>query len=308
MLWINVKRIMRSGFFGFFRNGFVSLSSVLVMVVTLFVIGSVIFSGAILSAVLQEIKNKVDVNVYFVTSAPEADILALKSSLEKLPEVELVSYVSREQELTDFRQRHKNDEFILQALNELPDNPLGAKLNIKAKEPQQYEGIATFLHGKNILSNNGKTIVAEINYAKNKDAIEKLSKIIATADKLGFTFTLVLALISILITFNTIRLVIFISKEEISVMRLVGASSFYIRGPFIISGIMYGAIAGILTLIIFYPISLWFGKTTANFFITFNMFDYYISNFPQIFIIIVGSGICIGAVSSYLAVRRYLKM
>lgn len=308
MFKTNVKRIIKSGFFGFFRNGFVSLSSVLVMVITLSVIASVIFMSAILNSSLEEIRNKVDVNVYFFTTAQESDILALKKSIEKLPEVKQVEYVSAKEELENFKTRHENDQFTLQALDELSENPLGAKLNIKAKEPQQYEGIAAFLAGENIISRNGQSIVDNVNYAKNKTAIDKLSKIISSAQKLGFFFTLLLIIVSILITFNTIRLVIFISRDEISVMRLVGASALYIRGPFVVSGVLYGVLSGIFTLIIFYPLTLWLGKISSTFFIGFNVLDYYISNFAQIFLIVMGSGIFIGAVSSYLAVKRYLKI
>lgn len=308
MFRTNLKRIIKSGFFSFFRNSFVSLSSVLVMIVTLAVIGSVVFFSAILHASLTEIRNKVDVNVYFVTTAQEEDILAIKSSLEVLPEVQSVVYVTKEQELEDFKKRHENDQFTLQALEELGVNPLGAKLNIKAKEPQQYEGIATFLQGDNILSANGSVIVDNINYLKNRDAINKLSQIIDSAQRVGFFFTIILVIISILITFNTIRLVIFISREEISVMRLVGASSFYIRGPFVVSGVMYGALAGLITLALFYPVTLWLGSVTEDFFVGLNVFDYYISHFVQIFAVVVGSGIAIGAVSSYWAVKRYLKI
>ncbi|MSR73407.1 ABC transporter permease [Candidatus Parcubacteria bacterium] len=310
MFKTNVKRIIKSGFFGFFRNGFVSLSSVLVMVITLSVIASVIFMSAILNSSLEEIRNKVDVNVYFFTTAQESDILALKKSIEKLPEVKQVEYVSAKEELENFKTRHENDQFTLQALDELSENPLGAKLNIKAKEPHQYEGIAAFLTGENIISRNGQSIVDNVNFPRNKTAIDKLSKIISSAQKLGFFFTLLLIIVSILITFNTIRLVIFISRDEISVMRLVGASALYIRGPFVVSGVLYGVLSGIFTLIIFYPLAIFFGSNfpSSDFDIGFNVLDYYISNFAQTFLIVMGSGIFIGAVSSYLAVKRYLKI
>ena len=308
MVWINIKRIIRSGFYSFFRNGLVSLSSILVMVITLSVICSIIFFSAILDATLEEVRNKVDVNVYFVTTASEDDILAIKKKVESLQEVAVAVYISREKALEDFKKRHENDQFTLQALDELGENPLGATLNIKAKEPSQYEGIAEFLKGKNILSNDGAVLVDKVNYFQNKVAIDKLSKIIDSADRLGFIFTIVLVMISILITFNTIRLVIYMSKDEISVMRLVGASTFYIRGPFIFTGILYGIIAGLITLILFYPITYWLGGATKNFFIGINIFTYYFSHFGQIFAVVMLSGILISAVSSYLAVRKYLKI
>lgn len=308
MLWINVKRIIRSGFLNFGRNAFVSLSSVLVMIITLSVICSLIFVSAILNASLEEIKDKVDINVYFVTSAPEGDILSLQKTLESLPEVSLVTYTSREQALSDFQTRHQNDEITLQALDELGDNPLGASLNIRAKDPSQYQGIAEYLETKPILSKDGASIIDKVNYAQNKEAIEKLTSIINSAERLGSIITVVLIAISILITLNTIRLAIYISREEISVMRLVGANSFYIRGPFVVVGTIYGAVAGIITLIAFYPITFWLGDATANFFIGLNVFKYYTSNFGQIFAIIMASGMAIGAISSFLAVRKYLKI
>ncbi len=307
MITTNFKRIIRSGFFNFVRNGFVSLSSVFVMVVTLSVIGSLLFGSAILNATLNELRNKVDLNVYFVQKAPEKDILAIKDTLETLPEVETVNYVSQEQALAEFTVRHETDQLTLQALAELDDNPLGAVLNVKTKEPSQYQGIAEFLQGRNILGSAGTPVVDKVNYYQNKAAIDKLTGIINSSKKLGFILTLVLVIISILITFNTIRLVIFVSREEISVMRLVGASNFYVRGPFVITGVLCGVISGIVTLIIFYPVLFWFGRFTESFFIGFNLFDYYTSNFGQLFAIIIGSGIVIGAVSSFLAVRKYLQ-
>lgn len=308
MYWVSFKRVIRSGLYNFWRNGFVSLSSVLIMLVTLFVIGSVIFLSALLNASLDELKNKVDVNVYFTTNAAEEDILAMKKSIEALPEVEHTTYQSKEEALIAFKERHKDDRYTLQALEELEGNPLGAVLNIKAKDPSQYEGIAKYLESQNALSPDKPDIIDKVNYFQNKEAIDRLSKIIDSADKLGFAITIVLVVVSILITFNTIRLAIFISKEEISVMKLVGASSWYVRGPFITTGILYGAISGLVTLIIFVPLTYWLGDVSENFFIGLNLFDYYISNFGQIFLVIVVSGMLIGALSSFLAVRKYLEV
>ncbi|MDO8590429.1 MAG: permease-like cell division protein FtsX [bacterium] len=308
MLWLNVKRVIRSGFVGFWRNGFVSLASVLVMTVTLFVIGSVIFLLATLDASLTQLKSKVDVNVYLDTTATEEEIMSLKESLQAMPEVKNVEYVSSTQALENFKKRHENDAPTLEALQEVSDNPLSAVLNVVAKDPGQYEAIADFLKSDNALSSNQQVIVRKVNYDDNKTAIAVLSKIIDSAQKLGLAVTLVLVIISLLIIFNTIRLAIYTSREEISVMRLVGASNKYIRWPFMISGILYGIVAGILTLAAFYPLTYWLGTATANFFSGINVYHYYITNFDQIFGIIMGSGVFLGAISSYLAVRRYLTI
>lgn len=308
MLWTNIKRIIKSGFVSFWRNSAVSFASILVMTMTLFVLGSVLFAGAVLDASLNQIRDKVDINVYFVTEAPEEDILALKGSIEALPEVAFVEYVSREGALERFRVRHEGDQLTLQALDELGENPLGANLNIKAKETSQYEGIAEFLKSESVLSTaDEKPIIDKVNYSKNKRAIDKLTEIIDSSETFSFIMIAILVIASIIITFNTIRLAIYTSKDEISVMKLVGASNSYIRGPFVFEGIMYGIVSAIITLIIFYPFTIWLGPLTENFFSDINLFDYYIDNFSKIFFIILGSGVLLGAISSYLAVSRYLK-
>lgn len=303
-----LRRVAKAGFFNFWRSGYVSLASVLVMVVTLSVIGSAIFVSAILNITMEELRDKVDINVYFVTASLENDILALKTKIEALPEVSSVEYTSRGKALENFRLRHENDQITIQALEELGDNPLGATLNIKAKEPSQYEGIANFLNEENILSSEGEKIIDKINYFENRVAIDKLSRIINSTERLGLVLSLALVVVSIIITFNTIRLTIFISREEISVMQLVGASKNYVKGPFVITGVLVGLFSGLITMLLFLPISYWLGGTTENFFIGFNIFSYYLNNFFQILFIVVGSGVAIGAISSFLAVRKYLKL
>ena len=308
MFWTNVKRVVRAGFVSFWRNSFVSLGSVLVMTITLFVIGSVIFLLATLDSSLDDLRSRVDISVYIVPNAPESDILSLQNSLTALPEVKEVQYVSREERFIDYKKRHENDQSTLDALAELSDNPLGAVLNVTAQEPGQYEAIAQFLKIDNVIGANTRAIVAKVNYEDNKTAISVLSQIIVSAQRLSLTVTVILVFLSLLIIFNTIRLAIYTARDEISVMKLVGASNKYIRGPFVIVGVMYGFIAGTITLSAFYPLTRWLGSATANFFNGVNVFHYYISNFSQIFCIIMGSGIFLGVVSSYLAVRRYLKV
>lgn len=308
MLWTNLKRVMRAGFTNFWRNGTVSLASVFMMVVTLLVIGFMLFSSAVLNSSLDALKQKVDITVTFIPSAAEADIKSVEQSLEKLPEVSLVTYTSRDEVLQAFVERHKNDQSILTALDELNDNPLGASLDIKAKDPSQYQSIADFLSGSGALSTGDTTIIDHINYYQNKVAIDKLSGLIRSANKLGLAIALAFILLSILIAYNTIRLTIYIVREEVSVMRLVGASSMYVQGPFVTLGIVYGIFATLLTSLIFLPVTYWIGQTTQNFFIDFNLFTYYLHNSVQIFLILLASGIVIGAVSSFLAIRKYLKV
>ena len=308
MLWTKIRRMLRTGFFNFWRDSTVSFASVLVMMVTLLVISFISFFGAILDTTLVELSNKIDINVTFVTTANEEDILNIKHSLESLPEVFLVTYVSSEEALTAFKERHANDQSILNALDELSENPLGAVLNVKARNPSQYASVAAFLQSDNALTSSGISIVDKVNYFQNKLAIDKLTSIIASADRLGLALTVFMAIISVLIAFNTIRLTIYITRDEISVMRLVGASTTHIQGPFVVVGVIYGVMAGLLTLLLLLPITYWLGSVTENFFIGFNIFSYYLRHFLEISFIVMSSGILIGALSSLLAIRKYLKV
>lgn len=306
-MWTGIKRIVRSGFVGFWRNAFVSIAAIFVMTVALFVVGGTMMIDKLLEISLDNIQDKVDINVYFVVDAPQEGIDALKTSLEGLPDVEEVTFTSREQALAEFRERHQNDETIMQGLDELGDNPLGSSLSIRARETSQYEGIAQFLSDQQALEDAQRPLIDEVNFVKNKEAIDKLTSIINAVDRSSFVAMVVLIAASVFITFNTIRLAIYTSREEISVMRLVGASNSFIRGPFMLQGIMYGIAAGVLALLILYPIVLWVGPETEAFF-QFNLFNYFVSDFVRIFGTLVGSGIALGMTSSLLAVTRYLHV
>lgn len=308
-MFLTTKRIIKAGFVNFWRNSFVSLASIIVMVITLFVIGSLIFVNAMLEASLETIRDKVDVNVYFAIDAPEESMLAIRDAIQGLPEVERVEYVSRDEALENFRIRHANDEVSLQALEELDENPLRASLRIKATEPELYEQIVNYLEeDTGALSASGGPIIDEVNYRENQQVIDNLIAIVDSMERFGLAVTVALIVASILITFNTVRLAIYTSRDEIAVMRLVGASHAYIRGPFVFEGVMYGVIAAIITLVAFYPLTLYLADETEAFFGNINIFVYYTEHFGTIFLTIMGAGMVLGAISSFLAVKKYLKL
>lgn len=303
----DAKRILRWGLINFYRNTVVSLSSILMMTVTLTVIGITIFLNAVLGFSLAQIENKVDVNVYFYPNVSEASIDDVKTMIQQLPEVASVEYVSQEQALIDFKNRHSSDALTLQALEELGTNPLGAVLNIRAKEAGQYESIAKTLDDNSSLSRGSNAIIEKVNYAQNKEIIGRLTNIMNSVQRLGVAITLFFVIISIIITLNTIRLTIYLARDEIANMRLVGAENKYIQGPFMIEGVIYGAIAAIITLILFYPITLWLTNNTQSFFGGMSILQYYGDNFIQLFVILLSSGVILGMVSAWFAIRKYLK-
>ena len=304
-LWLTTKRVARYGLIGFIRNGFVSLAAVLIMTITLFVLAAIFISNAALSSTLSQLTDKVDVNVYFTTAATDSQISDVRQKIEALPEVASVTYTSREQAIADFRARHANDQLTLQALDELGSNPLGASLAVRAHETSQYESIAKFLDAE-VTSEGDSSVIEKVNFYQNKSAIDRLTNIIETSKKIGIAVAIIFGAASVLIAFNTLRLAIYTARDEIGVMRLVGAGRWYVRGPFLIAGVLYGALSGLIVLILLYPILAWLGPGSERFFGSFNTFDYYTSHFALLFLITMAVGIALGALSSFLAVRRYL--
>jgi cell division transport system permease protein len=306
-MWIFLKRVVGAGATSFARSGSVSFATVLIMTVTLAIIGSLIFLSAILTSTLASIEDKVDVNVYFATTASEADMLAAKSRLEALPQVAEVAYTSREEALAQFRDRHANDPLTLQALAELGENPLEASLSIKATDPSQYSIIVDWLTQNNLAPGNGSP-VDRINYFQNKNVIDRLTAAIRATQQVGLAIVILFALASTVIALATIRLAIYTARDEIAVMRLVGASNMYIRGPFIVAGIIAGALAALIALILFYPATWYAGSALSVWLGGFNLFAYYMQHFAFVFFTLVGSGVFLGALASWIGVRRYLKI
>jgi cell division transport system permease protein len=301
------RRIVSSGFKTFSRNTLISIASVLVMSITLLVVAGIIFLNAILSFSLAQIQDRVDINVYFYPNAQLEQIFNFEDVLIDLPEVASVEFISREEAIAEFRERHADDFLTLQALEELDENPLGASLKVHAVDASQYETIANFIEDQTLLVGGSANIVERVNFRQNEEIINRLNTITSTAHRLGLIVTIFFIVISILITFNTIRLAIYNSREEIGVMRLVGADNRYIRGPFVVEGILYGVTATLMTLGVLFPITIWISGFTTTFFGGLDLFAYYVSNLVQIAIIVLVTGSLLGMVSSFLAVRRYLK-
>ena len=300
---ITFQRILRAGLMSFWRNGWVSVTATLVMTLALFVIGSLIFSNVLLTSALSRIQDQVDISVYFRTDAVEEEILGAKAAISQLPQVKSIAYISRDDALSKFRARHAGNALITQSLDELTDNPLQASLNIRAQNPDQYEIIAQFLEASAY-----QVIIDKINYFQNQVVINRLSNVLKAGRAVGFGITLVLAAIAVLVVLNTIRLAISTARDEISVMKVVGATSRYIRGPFIVNGALYGIFAALITIALFYPLTLWLGPRSAQFFGGLDLFRYCLSHFLQMFVILHSCGVLLGIVSSIIAIRRYLKV
>jgi cell division transport system permease protein len=297
-----ISRIFHFGFKNFWRNGWLSTATIAIMTLaSVGFLGLIIF-GVAAHAAASAIQNKIDVSVYFKTNTSEDEILNIQQSLEGLSQVASVNYISQDQALATFQQDHASDPNVSQAINLLDTNPLEASLNITAKDPSQYGAINDYLNSPDL-----SPYIDSTSYGTNQDVINRLAAIVRDVNIGGWILTIFLALVAGLVIFNTIRLAIYSNREEIGVMRVVGASNSLVRGPFVVEGMLWGMIAAVISLIVFAPI-LYFASPYLNEFgIGLDVFQYFYTHIIQLFVYELLFGVVIGGLSSFWAVRRYLK-
>lgn len=297
------KRIFRTGWLNFKRNSYLSFGTTGIMALVLLLFSGLMVLNYVSSQIVVGLQDKIDISVYFKNDASEDQVLSVKQDLASLPAVASVMYISKDQALIDFKTKHAGEALIQQSLAELADNPLQSSLNIKAKDSTQYAGIVTFLEG-----NKFRSVVDKINFYENEAVINKVESISSGVGNWGLILTLILAFIAIMVTFNTIRLTIYNQKSEIEIMRLVGGSNWHIKAPYLIEGALYGIFASAIAIVIFYPM-LWFVSSKASVLIPgISLIGYFVSNVFEFVPLIFFLGIALGIISSYIAIRRFLKV
>jgi cell division transport system permease protein len=296
-------RIFKYGLQSFWRNKWLSTATVAVMVLALLVFESLILFSVLNNSAMEILSDKIDISVYFRVDTKEDDVLKIKRSLESLSEVKTVEYVSRDRALELFQERHKDDATIGQALNILEENPLSASLNIKAKNPSEYPVIASYLNNQNF-----KELVDQVTYNQNQLVIDRLASVLDTIQKSGLGLTVALSVVAVLVALNTIMLTIYSTRDEIGVMRLVGASNKFIRGPYIVQGIIYGVLAAVLSLVLIAPVISFAAPYVKVLIPGMDLKGYFYSHLGGLLLYQIALGVILGSVSSIIAVRRYLKI
>lgn len=298
-----LSRVIKYGLIGFWRNGWLSTATIAIVFLVLVGFGGLIMFNSLANIVLNDIQDKIDISVYFKLDAPEDRILEVQRSLESLAEVKSVEYISRDKALELFKEQHKDDSTVSQALEAIDTNPLAASLNIKAQELKDYATIAGYLD-----KDTFKDVIDKISYTQNVGVIDRLKKIKGTVEQGGLLLIIFISLIAALIIFNTIRLAIYSNREELAVMRLVGASNFFIRGPYMVEGIIYGLAGSIMSAIVV-TTGVFYASPYAKIFVPdVNGWTYYLSHIYSFITMQVLFGVGLGVVSSYIAVRKYLKI
>lgn len=305
MNWLTISRITKLGLTNFWRNRWLSLASTLVMTLTLLIISSFVVMTIVINRTTDRIKSKMDLTVYFKDSATTDGISILQEKLATRADVKEAKYISKEQAFQIWQVKQKNQR--IRELVTAEENPLPRSLAIKALDPANLNSIADY-----VASDEFKTIIHKISYEENKIIIDKLLAITSFVKKMGWLFSVVFVVISILVILNTIRLAIFTRKDEVEIMRLVGASDRFIRVPFIVEGTLYGFLACILAVILMW-VGIYFvvSPLTNQYLgsaVTENMKLFFNAHFALIFFLQFLVGTVVGVGCSMFSIRKYLKV
>jgi cell division transport system permease protein len=302
-MFLAITRSIKESGINFVRNGYLSVAAVSVMLLSLFSISALFFLMLIGNGAIRNIENNIDISVYFKPDISEDSIFNDKADLEKFSEIKTVKYVSKDQALESFKSNNADNSTIMNALNEIGENPLPASLIIEANNVSRYNLINDYLKNATF-----KDDISYINYSKNKEVIDRLNYLVAETKKIGLTVSGVLSFITILIVFNTIRITIYTHRKEVEIMRLVGASNVYIRLPFIFEGIIYGFGASLISLVFLFIsiriVTPYLVKIIAGI----DFMQLYLTNFWFLFGMQVLIGSILGIISSLIAIRKYLKI
>jgi cell division transport system permease protein len=283
---------VRRAWHGFWRNGLMSLAATATMVLMLLLMSGLIIIVTGLNATLNYVQGEVQVVAYLKDSASQQDIVSLETSLQQMPEVSSVSYVSKAKAYQDFVARHPDEADII---NSLPNNPLPASIQINLTDPNNYVDVFTYL-------NNQPAVDQVMNI---KQTVDQLNTVIGVLQAGGTVIMVIVGLIVLFIVVNTIRLAVVARADEIEIMRLVGASDAFIRWPFIFEGALVGLIGAAITILILFLSQ---GPVTSF------LADYFrvlpieagATMGETVALTVLGTGVGIGVLGSYLSVRSYL--
>jgi len=297
----SLRKIIKNGWEGFWRQGFLTFATSLVIFIAVVLGTSLFFFQGGISYLISEIENKIDVSVTFQEETLREDILKFREELSLLPEVKKVEYISQEEAYEVFVANNQDNQFM-KALELLDINPFLPSLRIQATETSQYQYIADYVRRSEY-----KDSIAEVNDYKRGATIETLKNLTESIQLLGISLTIFLSLIAVIVTFNTLRLSIFSQKEEIEIMRLVGAKNGFIRGPFLFQGMLCGLFAALFSFIAFTITFFFMNEGLKELLMGFDCLLFFKENILIVLLLQFAVGVGLGVISSYFAVRKYLK-
>ncbi len=304
-MFISSYRVAKFALQNFWRNFWLSVITITMLALTLLTVNILLVLNFVTDRAIQAVEDRVEVSVYFHASAPDQSVQNAVSYLRSLTQVRDVETITAEEAFEQFSLRHQSDETIMKSIEELGVNPFGSSLIIKAQEVADFEMILEALENPQFRED-----IREKDFSNYAEIIARIKDTTDRIRSFGIALSGIFLFIAILIVFNTMRMSLFIHREEIGIMKLVGASNWFVRAPFLLEIILLSSIAVILTLMVVYPtlaviepkFGFYFGGETVG------LIDYFEKNGWRIFGLELFGLIVLTLFSTWLAMRKYLKV
>lgn len=301
-MFVSLKRVIRYSWISFKRQATLSFATVFIMILTVSLIGFLFLFHQVSQIFITQLQERADFSIYFKEGVTEEDILKIKQEISNMPEVKKIEYVSHSEAVKKLTERHPE---LKESVEETKGILNLASLNICASSVFQYQTIIDFLENNN---NRFKNLIAKIDYPQRKLIIERIYKLTSDINRFLIFVSLVLGIIAVLVAFNQIRLAIYNLRKEIAIQRLVGASNWFIRGPFLIQGIISGILATLISLLIFTFVIWGLKSKIAILLPEIDAFQLFLNNFWILVLIQLTTALMLGIISSFVAIRKYLKI
>ena len=303
-MFLSFIRVIKFSFQDIFRNIWLSLVTVIILILALFTVNMLLVVKVIGDMTVEAVQEKIDINLYLKANANEDEILALKTKINNLNEVKSIEYISNKQALKNFKEKHQDNPEILEALRELNINPLTPTLVIKPVNLDIFDNLINRLNALD------EDIIESRNFTNYKELLEKINSITNKATEAGIFLSAIFILITILVIYNSVRVAIYTHRRQITIMKLVGASNWFIQMPYLISGLIYTFFGVAAIMLIFYPFLSLLQPYLETFFVGYNMnlITFFYGNIFTVFGIQFLAGSLINICASFIAVRKYSRV
>lgn len=306
--WITFLRMCRYGANNFTRNAWLTLAATAVMTITLFVLFVSVVAQQVMSDTLQTVRDRVSMSIYLKTDTKQEDVSRVVAEVKKLDTVTGVTTLSPEAAREDFIEKNKTDTGALDAVKEAT-NMLPWTLSVKLSDINNTSQLATLVENNEVVKEFIDSNRAPSFAGDRRQAIEKIAGTATFAQQIGVIVSVVFVAISTLIIFNTIRMAIFNRKEEIQMMKLIGAERSFIRGPFIVEATVYGFFAAVFASVIGYTLFFLAAPALQGADVAMTPATELLTSYAGFVLLgMIVAGAIIGVISSLLATRRYLKI
>lgn len=300
----SLYHIIKFSFQDIVRNIWLTIVTITILLLALFSINTLATVRLISDSAVAAIKEKIDISLYLKPETAESEIIALKNKIAASAKVKEVVYTSKQSAIVSFRAKYENDPTVLAALQELGRNPLSPSLTVI---PKNFDESNLVINDLKMLDSS---IIESRDFSDNSAILNKINNITKRVNEVGLVLIMIFVLTSLLVVYNTIRVAIYTHRQEIEIMRLVGASNSFIFMPYVFSALVYALVSILIIISIFYPFLTLLQPYLETFFMGYNVniLSYFVDNFFLIFGVQLLAVLVINVVASLFAVRKYAKI